>query len=140
MTIMGLDLGTKRIGIAVSDELNSIAHAIGVFPFQQKEFFFKRLAQVVEERQVQELVVGIPVNMNGSLGPKAKEALEFVESLKTHFRLPVHPWDERLTTLQGTKLLVEAGLSRKRRHRVIDSLAAQILLQGYLDSKGDNQR
>lgn len=135
MSILGIDVGTKRIGIAVSDELNLMAHPVGTVAAEPKETLLSRLEEIVNEKQVREIVVGMPVNMNGTRGPKAEQADEFIKWLKHELRLPVHSWDERLTTAQGTKMLIDQDFSRKQRRRVIDSLAAQILLQSYLDSK-----
>lgn len=135
MSILGIDVGTKRIGVAVSDELNLMAHPVGTIPAEPKDSLLNRLEEIVKEKQAREIVVGMPVNMSGSLGPKAEQAAEFIEWLKQRLHLPVHSCDERLTTVQGTKMLIDRNFSRKERRRVIDSLAAQILLQSYLDSK-----
>ena len=133
MSILALDLGSQRVGVAVSDELNLIAHPMGRISFGQKTLFFKRLTEIIEERKVREVVVGLPVNMNGSLGAKAKETLEIVEQMRELLKIPVHLFDERLTTKQGERLLIEMDRSRKARKRAIDSFSAQILLQDYLD-------
>lgn len=135
MSILGIDVGTKRIGVAVSDELNLMAHPVGTIAAGPKDSLLSRLEEIVKEKQALEIVVGMPVNMNGTRGPKAGQAAEFIAWLEQRLRLPVHSWDERLTTAQGTKMLIDQDFSRKERRRVIDSLAAQILLQSYLDSK-----
>lgn len=135
MSLLGIDLGTKYVGIAVSDELESMAHPAGVLQVTEKLSLFKKIAQVVQERKIKEIVIGMPTNMNGSLGPKAQETLVFVERLKAHLKIPIHLWDERLTTLQSKKWLVAADVSRTKRKRVIDALSAQILLQNYLDRR-----
>ena len=133
MAILGVDLGTKRVGIAVSDELNIMAHPVSVLTVLSIDVLLKKIAEIIEERKVQEIVVGVPFQMNGKIGSKAESALEIVETMKSCFKLPVHLWDERLTTQQGERILLNADLSRKKRKRVIDALAAQILLQAYLD-------
>lgn len=133
MTILGIDFGSRRAGIAVSDELNLMAHPVGVFDIGKREIFLTHLERIIEERKVREIVVGMPIHMNGTAGSKAREAVDFAEWIQDHFSVPVHLWDERLTTLEGTKLLVAQDCSRQKRRRIIDSVAAQILLQGYLD-------
>lgn len=133
MSILGIDFGSRRAGIAVSDELNLMAHPVGVFDVGKREMFLNRLERVIEERKVLEIVVGMPVHLNGTVGAKAQEAVEFAEWIRGRFSMPVHLWDERLTTLEGTKLLLSQDRSRRQRRKIIDSVAAQILLQGYLD-------
>lgn len=136
MRILALDFGTQRVGIAMSDELNLIAHPVCVLSMKKgTTHFLEELKRLVEEKQIHEILVGLPVNMNGTMGSTAKKALEFAEEIKGAFSVPVKIWDERLTTQQGERLLIEKDVSRRRRRQVIDSLAAQILLQGYLDSR-----
>ncbi len=137
MRTLALDLGTQRIGVAISDEMNCLAHPLEVFSLKKGgvDCFLKELQQWVEKYQVVEILIGLPVKMNGTLGPTAQETLSFAEEVKKFLRIPVKVLDERLTTLQGEKLLIKADMSRRKRRRVIDSIAAQILLQGYLDSR-----
>jgi putative Holliday junction resolvase len=135
MRILGLDVGSKTIGVAVSDELNLIAHGVTTLKRKGKRLDIKDLLGMIEELKVEKVVVGLPKNMNGSLGPSAKMVLSLVEELKKFVDLPIITWDERLSTVAAEKVLLEADVSRKKRKRVIDKVAALLILQGYLDSK-----
>lgn len=143
--ILALDLGEKRIGVAVSDELGIIASALNPVTVTSDEAHFGTLARLIEELGIAEIVVGLPLNMNGTRGPKAVEAEQFAGKLREMTTASVRLWDERLTTVQAERILLEGDLSRKRRKRSRDSLAAQLILQNYLDSqsrpkKADAQR
>ena len=133
MRILGLDLGSKTIGVAISDELHLIAQ--GLFTLKRKglQQDIRELKKLIEEQNVKKLVVGLPKNMNNTLGPSAKMVLSFIEELTKSVDLPVVTWDERLSTVAAEKALLEADMSRKKRKRVIDTVAAQLILQGYLD-------
>jgi putative Holliday junction resolvase len=134
MRIIGLDVGKRRIGVAVSDESGVCATAIEVVDRRSmKKDEFKWLTDLVDEYQGEEVVVGLPVNMNGQLGDSANETLKYVEHIKDKINIPVKTWDERLSTVQGERILLEADLSRKKRKGIIDKLSAQIILQSYLD-------
>ncbi len=135
MRILGLDVGSKTIGMAVSDELELIAHTLSTLQRKGMERDLRELAAVIEVQEVGEVVVGLPKNMNGSLGPSAQMVLELVEALKRAVDLPVFTWDERLSTVAAEKVLLEADMSRKKRKKVIDQVAAVLILQGYLDSR-----
>jgi putative Holliday junction resolvase len=135
MRILGLDVGSKTIGVAVSDELNLIAHGVTTLKRKGKRLDTKDLLGMIEELKVEKVVVGLPKNMNGSLGPSAKMVLSLVEELKKFVDLPIITWDERLSTVAAEKVLLEADVSRKKRKLVIDKVAALLILQGYLDSK-----
>lgn len=135
MRILGLDVGEKRIGIAVSDELGFTAQGIEVLERKKMESDLLRLNQIIQEYNVNEIVVGLPKNMNGTIGPRAEMVQEFGKMLKIRFSLPVHFWDERLTTVSAERTLIEADISRKKRKKVIDKMAAILILQGYLDMK-----
>lgn len=131
MRILGLDPGGKRIGVAVSDALGITAQgretiARGDMP---------ALKNAVEENDVTEIVVGLPLNMDGTKGPRAEDAILFAEELKKEFSLPVNMWDERLSTLFVERAMLEGDLSRKKRKKLNDKLAAQVILQSYLDSR-----
>lgn len=130
MRIMGLDVGSKRIGIAVSDELGLTAQPLKTINSGD----MNRIAEFIKEYDIKELVVGLPLNMDGSEGAKVKEVMIFVEALKKDVSIPVKMWDERLTTAQVEKELIRADVSRMRRKKSIDMLAAQLILQSYLDS------
>ena len=135
MRILALDYGTKRVGVAISDELEMIATPLGYLDAQPREKLLDQIAQLVAERGVGLVVVGMPRNMDGSYGPAAEQVREFVEMLEKRLSVPVKTWDERLTTAQAEKLLLQADVSRKKRKKKVDHIAAAILLQSYLDSR-----
>jgi putative Holliday junction resolvase len=135
MRILGLDVGSKTIGMAVSDELELIANTLFTLQRKGMEQDLRRLSAVIAEQEVGAIVVGLPKNMNGSLGPSAQMVLELVEELKRTVAQPVITWDERLSTVAAEKALLEADMSRKKRKKVIDQVAAVLILQGYLDSR-----
>ncbi len=134
---MGLDLGTKTIGVAISDELGWTAQGIETIKRYggTDEKDLTRLEQLIDEYDVSEIVLGYPKNMNGTIGERGQASEQFAEVLKAKFKLPVLLWDERLTTVSAERMLIEADVSRKKRKTVIDKLAAVIILQSYLDSK-----
>lgn len=137
MRKMGLDLGTKTIGVAISDELGWTAQGIETIRRHggTDDKVMTRLAQLINEYDVSEIVLGYPKNMNGTIGERGQASEEFAEILKAKFKLPVLLWDERLTTVSAERMLIEADVSRKKRKTVIDKLAAVLILQSYLDSK-----
>lgn len=128
-------MGSKTIGMAVSDELELVAHTLSTLRRKGLEHDLRELAAVIKEQEIGTVVVGLPKHMNGSLGPSAEMALDLVEALKRTVRLPVFTWDERLSTVAAEKALLEADISRRKRKRVIDQVAAVLILQGYLDSR-----
>ncbi|MEQ8201656.1 MAG: Holliday junction resolvase RuvX [Syntrophomonadaceae bacterium] len=133
MRIMGLDVGEKRIGIALSDQLGWTAQGHSVLVRRNLQQDLKYLADLCAANEVATIVIGFPRNMNGTIGPKGQEMLEFGSLLQEHLGLPVEYWDERLTTVAAERVLLEANLSRRKRKQVIDKLAAVNILQGYLD-------
>lgn len=133
--ILGIDFGTKRIGLALSDPLGFTAQGLETLAVQSKQKTLEHLSSLCKELGVDEVVVGLPVNMNGTLGPKAHETMIWVEKLRTVLKIPVETWDERLTSREADRLMVEVGLSRKRQKQESDRLAATIILQSYLESK-----
>ncbi|NLN87206.1 MAG: Holliday junction resolvase RuvX [Syntrophomonadaceae bacterium] len=133
MRIMGLDVGEKRIGIAFSDELGWTAQGHSVLVRSNLQQDLQHLAGLCANYGVGEVVVGFPRNMNGTVGPKGVEILEFGELLQNNLGLPVEYWDERLTTVAAQRVLLEANITRRKRKQVIDKLAAVHILQGYLD-------
>ena len=135
MRIMALDVGTKRIGVAMSDELFLTAQGADTIYRVSPDADLAKIKKVAEDNGVGEIVVGLPINMNGTCGAKAKEVMEFVDSLTKVVDMPVKTWDERLTTVQAENVLLEADVSRAKRKKSIDRLAAQIILQSYLDSR-----
>jgi putative holliday junction resolvase len=133
MRCLGLDFGSSRIGIAISDELGMLAHPLETVP--NDSLFLSRLREIVLEKGVSGIVVGIPRNMDGSYGPAAEKAKLFFSQLKSEFTgLQLIAWDERLTTVEAQRLLHAAGRDVKKSRAVIDQVAAQVLLQSYLDS------
>jgi len=134
MRILALDHGTKRIGLAISDEMGTIALPLEFLDAEPLENFLKRLKDIVDSKQVEEILVGIPRNMNGTYGPAAEKARDFVAVLKAILTIPVKTWDERLTSVQANRFLIEAGMRREKRKTKVDQTAAAILLQSYLDS------
>jgi putative Holliday junction resolvase len=136
MRVMGLDVGSKTVGIAVSDPLGWTAQGIEIIPINeaQAEFGFARLEELVATYEVTQFVVGLPKNMNNTIGPRAEASLAYGEKIQELFHLPVRYQDERLTTVQAERFLVEeANTSRAKRKKVIDKLAAVMILQNYLD-------
>lgn len=134
MRILGLDVGERTIGVAVSDELGWTAQGVETIRRQSPEQDYARLLQLIEQYQVTEIVVGLPRNMNGTIGPRGESCQRFARGLAERTALPVHLWDERLTTMAAEKMLIAADVSRKKRKRVIDKMAAVMILQGYLDA------
>jgi putative holliday junction resolvase len=132
---MGLDLGDRRIGVAVSDELGWTAQGVGVVERHRDGRELEEIERLVREREVSEIVVGLPRNMDGSIGPRGEICIAFADMLRGKLQLPVHLWDERLTTAAAERTLLEADVSRRKRRQVVDKLAATLILQHYLDSK-----
>lgn len=134
MRIMGLDVGDKTIGIAVSDALGWTAQGVETIRRTNIKEDLKRLEELVKEKEVHKMIVGLPKNMNGTLGPQGEKVLEFVEKLKKRFNtLEIILWDERLTTVAAERTLISADVRREKRKQVIDMVAATYILQGYLD-------
>lgn len=141
MRIMGLDVGSKTVGVAVSDLFGWTAQGIETIRINEskREFGFDRLKEIVEEYEVESFVVGLPKNMDGTIGERAEISMEYGKMLEENFDLPVTYQDERLTTMQATRMLIEEGnISRKNRKKVIDKLAAVMILQNYLDQHSKN--
>jgi RNAse H-fold protein YqgF len=136
MRIMGLDVGSRTVGIAVSDPMGWTAQGVEIIRINEDEenFGFDRLKELVAEYEVTKFVVGLPKNMNNSIGPRAEASMRYGDQIKELFDLPVEYQDERLTTVQAERMLVEqANTSRAKRKKVIDKLAAVMILQNYLD-------
>ena len=132
---MGLDIGEKRIGIAVSDELHFTAQPFDTLARKNLASDLRSLSRIVEQNGIKAIVIGLPKNMNGTLGPQAQSVMDFSEKLKKTVDIPLIFWDERLSTVAADRVLLEADLSREKRKKYIDKVAATIILQGYLDSK-----
>lgn len=135
MRVLGLDVGTKTIGVAVSDALGWTAQ--GVETIKRNETNptrdFERIKELIAEYEVKKVIVGLAKNMNGTIGERGEYHLDFAEQLKQLIDCPVEMWDERLTTVAAEKMLISADVSRKKRKKVIDKMAAIMILQGYLD-------
>jgi len=135
LRILGLDIGSKRIGIAVSDELGLTAQGIETLICRTPEKDIDHIVELSEQYGVQEIVVGMPYNMSGTEGPQVHRVRAFVEEIQQRIDIPVREWDERLSTAAAERTLLEADMSRAKRRKVIDKVAAVIILQGYLDSQ-----
>jgi len=136
MRIMGLDFGAKTVGVAVSDPMLFTAQGIEIIRRKDENKLRQTLARIEElilQYQVKEIVLGLPKNMNDTLGERAELTLEFKEKLERRTGLPVHMWDERLTTVAADKAMMEAGIRRENRKEYVDKIAAVFILQGYLD-------
>lgn len=136
MRIMGLDVGEKRIGIALSDPMGWTAQGHSVLLRKNAAHDFAVLMDICRQFAVEKIIVGYPLNMNGTIGPKAQEIEKFARHLGEKILLPIELWDERLSTRSAERTLLEADVSRKKRKQVIDKLAAVNILQAYLNSLG----
>ena len=138
MRIMGLDFGSKTVGVAVSDELLITAQGLEIIRREKEDKLRRTLARIEElilEYEVEEIVLGLPKHMNGTEGIRVELTNEFKEKLERRTGLPVVLWDERLTTVAADKLMMEAGVRRENRKDYVDMIAATLILQGYLDRK-----
>jgi putative Holliday junction resolvase len=135
MRVLAIDHGTKRMGIAVSDPSGMIALPLEFIPAEPFNAFLDRLKQLIQEKEVEQILVGMPRNMDGSYGPAAAKVREFIAVLKETIAVPILTWDERLTSTQANRFLVQANVSRKDRKQKVDQAAAAILLQSFLDSR-----
>jgi len=133
MRIMGLDIGEKRIGVALSDPLGIIASALTVIERTTNEAAVKQIIDLARENEAERIVVGMPRSLDGSLGKQAQAVLSFIDLLKEYTQLPVVAWDERLSTVAAERTMLELGMKRDKRKKRRDSLAAAFILQGYLD-------
>jgi putative holliday junction resolvase len=134
MRILALDHGTKRIGVALSDELKMIATPLEFILAEPFANFIARLKEIIREKEVDLILIGMPRNMDGSYGPAALKVQEFVAVLKDKIVVPIQLWDERLTSAQAQRFLIEGKVRREQRKEKVDKTAAAILLQSYLDS------
>ncbi|MDY5870745.1 MAG: Holliday junction resolvase RuvX [Lachnospiraceae bacterium] len=142
MRIMGLDFGSKTVGVAISDPLLITAQGIEIIRRKEENKLRQTLARIeelIEEYEVKEIVLGLPKNMNDTLGPRVDLTLEFKEKLERRTGLPVHTWDERLTTVAADRTMMEAGIRRENRKEYVDKIAAVLILQGFLDCRGRKQ-
>ena len=137
MRIMGLDVGSRTVGVAISDGLGWTAQGIETIKINEEnlEFGLERIDKLLKEHNVTEFVVGYPKNMNNSIGPRAEASEQYAKLLTDKYSFPVTMWDERLTTMAAERMLIDADVSRKKRKLVIDKMAAVLILQGFLDRK-----
>ena len=135
MRILALDHGTVRIGVALSDEMKMIATPLEFIPAEPFAGFLARLKDLIRTKEVEMVLVGMPRNMDGSYGPAALKVREFVAVLQDALSVPIKTWDERLTSAQANRLLIEANVRREQRKAKVDKTAAAILLQSYLDAQ-----
>jgi len=133
--VLGLDVGSKRIGIAVSDLLGITAQGLETLQRQNKRLDFEKLAKVIEKFGITQIVVGYPLRMSGEEGVQAEKMQRFAEELRRRFQLPVHLWDERLTSAEANRLLRETDMSIRRRGQVVDQLAAVLILQSWMEGR-----
>lgn len=143
MRIMGLDFGAKTVGVAISDPLLLTAQGIEIIRRKDENKLRQTLARIEElilEYQVEEIVLGLPKNMNDTCGDRVELTLAFLEKLERRTGLPVHTWDERLTTVAADKAMMEAGIRREERKEYVDKIAAVFILQGYLDFRKMKQQ
>src|SRR5947208_6997812 len=135
--ILALDFGRARIGVAISDELKLLAHPLETIPANQRPA--ARVAEIVHEKKVDHVVAGIPKRMNGEIGSAATEVLQFVEKLRAILPCPVVTWDERLTTVAAQRALRDAGKKTRHTRGYVDQVAAQMILQTYLDHRAQER-
>lgn len=133
--ILGLDVGSKRIGVAVSDPLGITAQGLETIHRENKRLDFERLGKVISDYAVVEIVVGLPLRMSGAEGTQSDKMRQFADDLEKRFKLPVHLWDERLTSAQANRLLRETEMSIQRRGQVVDQMAAVLILQSWMEAR-----
>ena len=133
MRILSLDHGSKRIGVAVSDETKTIAQPLEYIPAEPFAEFLERLKLLVREKEIDLILIGMPRNMDGSYGPAALKVQTFIAALKDAVLVPIKIWDERLTSKMANRVLIQGGVRRDKRKEKVDMMAAAILLQSYLD-------
>ena len=140
MRVMGLDYGSKTIGVPISDPLGLTAQGIEIIRREEENKLRKslrRIEELIKEYQVEEIVLGFPKNMNNTIGERAEKSLQLKETLERRCKLPVIMWDERLTTVEANRTLMESKVRRENRSKYVDMIAAVFILQGYLDSKAN---
>lgn len=140
MRIMGLDYGSKTIGVAIGDPLGLTAQGVEIIRREEENKLRKslrRIEELVKQYEVEELVLGFPKNMNNTIGERAEKSLQLKETLERRLGLPVVMWDERLTTVEANRTLMESGVRRENRGKYVDMIAAVFILQGYLDAKAN---
>jgi len=139
MRCLGLDLGSKTLGVATADATNTIATSLKTIFFEENNYpsLLEPLKEIIDEYNITKIVLGLPKNMNNSLGVRAEISIEFKKLLEDNFNVEVILEDERLTTVISNNIMIKADISRKKRKKKVDAIAAQLILQSYLDRKGD---
>ncbi len=132
--VLGLDVGSKRIGVAVSDPLGITAQGLQTIQRKNKRLDFEQLEKLIRNYEVKEIVIGFPLRMSGAEGVQAEKMQRFAEEVRRRFQLPIHLWDERLTSAQANRLLRETEMSIKRRGEVVDQMAAVLILQSWMEA------
>ncbi|AIQ63153.1 putative Holliday junction resolvase [compost metagenome] len=135
MRKLGLDFGDRRIGAAVSDAFGWTAQGLKTIERRRDGSEIDEIRRLIEENEVSEIVVGLPKNMNGTVGQRGEICIEFANQLRETLNMPVHLWDERLTTVSAERVLIEGDVSRKKRKGIVDKMAAVLILQNFLDAK-----
>ena len=135
MRLLGIDYGTRRIGLAISDATGMIARPLDTIQRTALEDDLKKIEAAIEQFQPGEIVIGLPVSMNGQSSEKTEEVINFIDKMKKSIKIPIAQWDERLTTVIGERMLIDSGVRRENRKNMIDKVAAVVILQSYLDSK-----
>jgi putative Holliday junction resolvase len=133
--VLGLDVGARRIGIAVSDPLGITAQGLETLQRRNKRYDYEHLGRVIREYEVKEIVVGLPLRMSGAEGTQSGKMRGFAEQLREKFGLPVHLWDERLTSAEANRFLRETELSIEKRGKAVDRMAAVLILQGWMERR-----
>lgn len=133
--VLGLDVGARRIGVAISDPLGITAQGLETLQRKNKKHDFQFLERIIREYEVREIVVGLPLRMSGAEGAQAEKMQAFAEALRKRFALPVHLWDERLTSAEANRLLRETDLSIEKRGKAVDRMAAILILQGWMENR-----
>lgn len=133
--MLGLDVGLRRVGVAISDPLGITAQGLETLQRKNKKYDLQHLNRIIREYDVKEIVVGLPLRMSGAEGAQAEKIQAFAEDLRKHFKLPVHLWDERLTSAEANRLLRETDLSIEKRGKAVDRMAAMLILQGWMESQ-----
>jgi putative holliday junction resolvase len=134
MRFLGLDIGSKRIGLALSDELGITAQGLPTLLCTTPKNDMRKVLEIASQHNVEKIVVGLPKNMDGTLGKSVEQVLTFIQGMKVRTTIPIEVWDERLSTVAVNRTLISANVSRRRRKDVVDKLAAVYILQGFLDS------
>jgi len=135
--VLGIDVGEKRYGISISDALKITAQNLKTIEYRDKKSLFVELKNIINSENVGEVVIGLPLNMNGTHGDAAKKAIGFADELKAQIDIPIVMWDERLSTKQAERMMISFNTSRGKRKKKIDGIASQIFLQSYLNTKGN---